>query len=189
MDKNQKKDRLVVERILMKESDKEKDTFVGRIKIYGEEKEFKGEVVVLAKNLPEVGKYKVVARPMKSGKGWIVEEWEKAYDIIEVRSVDDEVVFCVNGRQDKLRMDDGYSIPLFFNPAKYFPPEIVLKNIKKKLGYLTLPVDFSFANLSQDFLEKCGEVEKSYKKKIRRTVQSVDDEVDVSALKMKYGKD
>lgn len=189
MNKKATGEKLVVEKLLMKKSYREENTFVGRVKLYEDTTgEFKGEVVVLAKDLPADGKYKITARKMSNGRGWITEKWEKTYDLIEVKLSEDkrQVIFCVNGRQDKLRGEDGKNIPLYFNPVKYFPPEIILKNIKKKLKFLCIEEHFDFNDFSAYYLELCAEVEKNHKKFAKKN--NTGENLDLSKLTEKYGR-
>ena len=125
---------------------------------------------------------------MSNGRGWIAEKWETTYDLIQVELSEDkrEVIFMVNGRQDKLRGDDGKNIPLYFNPAKYFPPEIILKNIKKKLKFLCIEEHFDFDDFSDYYLELCAEAEKNHKKFAKKN--NTGGNLDLSKLTEKYGK-
>lgn len=155
-----------IERILMKRSEKNPEKLIGGLKNFSPDGKFEGERVVIGNDLPQEGKYRVTCREMKSGKGYIVTEWELLYDQPTFLERDGEVIFLVNGKEEKLRGENGKRFPLWFNPAKFFPKDILWKNIRKKLNYLFLHPDFSQDALYEEFIQKTEKAEREYKKRV-----------------------
>jgi len=188
-------------RLYFKKSQNKKgeDCFIAKVKSYSNtdsEKRFVGDVIVIANcnsgviGITKEGRWDVKCKKMEKGTGYVVVEAQYTTDKIETKTEKHSVLVLINGREEKLKTDDNKYIPLSFHCDKWYEVELILKNIERKLTYLQLPGEFSFAEFSNEFREKCINVAKEYKKSIKQNskkdnVVVVDQPLDGSIERLK----
>ena len=99
---------------------------------------------------------------MDKGSGYVVVDANYTIDAINFSVSDCRVGFTINGREEKLKTDDGKYIPLYFDAKSWYEPDTVFYNIERKLKFLQLPPDFSTEGLKVRFLEICTELEQKW---------------------------
>ena len=107
------------------------------------------------------------------------------------RSQSSKDAFTINGREEKLKTDDGKYIPLYFDAKNWYEPEVVFHNIERKMKFLQLGADFSLEIFKNRFLALCEQDEKNYgklakKQKITKTDEKIVDEDSLHALREKW---
>lgn len=190
-------EKLSFERLYFRESTSKRGEkcFVAKIREYTQsetgEKEYKGDAIVIANTsgkykttIDEEGKWDVSVMPMNKGKGYVVLLANRATDKIQIKEVEDRVLVLVNGREEKLKTEDGHFIPISFFCEQWYDPKKIINTIKRKMEYLQLGEGFDKEEFFAFFLDACSRVEREYAKK--KAENSSLDESDLSRLRNKF---
>lgn len=186
-------------RLFFKKSKNKKgeDCYIGKVKQYVTKesggKQFNGDTIVIANlfgsqkcNIDREGRWDVRCKKMEKGNGYVVVDANYTQDTLTISTGDFFAKFLINGREEKLKTEDGKYIPLSFDCDKYYDPEIIVENIERKLKYLQLPENFSFDGFMQDFLENCSKVHKAYCKREMPENEKISEDA-LNKLKANFG--
>lgn len=199
IDNTMERGKLAFTRLYFKKSKNRKgeECYISKVKNYdileNGKKKFLGDAIVIANttgrqkaNIDKEGRWDVKCKRMHKGSGFVVIDAVWTIDDIEIKIDGWVVKFLINGRQEKLKTDDGKYIPLYFDRENWYDPEVIVENIERKLKFLQLPPKFSFEDLKLEFLGRCNEVQRKYKKKAEKSDSTID-EASIDKLKEKWG--
>ena len=191
-------------RLFFKKSKNKKgeECYISKVKNYDilsdGKKKFLGDAIVIANTcgsqkstINKEGRWDVKVKKMDKGSGYVVVDAVWTLDRPDFSNCDNRVAFTINGREEKLKTDDGKYIPLYFDVKNWYDPETVFHNIERKMKFLQLGADFSLEIFKNRFLALCEQEEKNYgklakKQKITKTDEKIVDEDSLHALREKW---
>jgi len=193
-------EKLSFTRLYFRESKSRNDElcFVSKVREYIKdentgEKEYLGDAIVIANTtgkykcgISEEGKWDVNVMPMNKGKGYVVLTASRSTDKLEIKEMEDRVLVLVNGREEKLKTEDGHFIPISFFCKQWYDPKKIVKTIRRKMEYLQLAEDFNEEEFFADFISTCRRVERGYNKKVKNNSSSSVSTDELEMLRNKF---
>ena len=154
---------------------KGEECYISKIKNYDilddGRKKFLGDAIVIANTcgsqkstINREGRWDVKVKKMEKGSGYVVVDAVYTIDAVNFSVANCKVSFTINGREEKLKTDDGKFIPLYFDARNWYEPTTIYYNIERKFKFLQLPPDFSTEFFKNRFLALCEQCEKDYLK-------------------------
>lgn len=194
--------KLAFTRLFFKKSKNRKGEicYISKVKHYEndpktDKKKFVGDLIIIGNiegknkcSINKEGRWDVKCGKMNKGNGYVVVDAQWTTDTLEAQIDGFRVSVLINGKEEKLKTEDGKFIPLYFDRENYYEPEIIQENIERKIKFLQLPADFSVEGFFTNFHRMVEVVNTSYKKHIQENPGNTGiKQSDIDKLKAKWG--